>query len=540
MNHDAFDYVIVGAGSAGCILASRLSEDPAVTVALLEAGGKDSNPLISIPIGMGKLHQHGMYQWGDSSEPEPLLANRRMPVTHARVIGGSASINMMAYTRGHASDYNRWASEGAPGWSYADVLPYFKKSETWTGGPADAYRGDSGPVGTQWAKTRDPIYEAWIKAGEALQFPYTPDYNGARSEGFGRGQYTIRDGRRSSTAKAYLKPARARRNLTIITNAYATRITCDAMRASGVEYVRHGRQHTVEARADIIVSSGAINSPHLLMLSGIGPQEHLARLGIKTIVDLPVGMNLQDHFGVPLNWERRGTGSFHESLRLDRAAANVLRAWFSGTGPATSVPGGLHAFIKSQPDVDVADIEIMFHTAPPQADVWFPGLKPAYTDGYGIRPTLMRPKSRGRLTLRSTDAEARPLIHYHALSDERDRHALREGFKRAQELGNSSELTPFRGKLTSPGKTLQTDSEIDDYIANTASAMLHPAGTCKMGSDDTCVVTPDLKVRGIDGLRVVDASIMPDLVSAHINAAIIMIAEKASDIIVKARREAAN
>jgi 4-pyridoxate dehydrogenase len=539
MNNSTFDYVIVGAGSAGCVLASRLSEDPTVTVALLEAGEEDTNPLISIPIGMGKLHQYELYQWGDVSEPEPLLANRRMPVTHGKVIGGSASINMMAYTRGHTSDYDRWANHGAAGWSYADVLPYFKKSETWEG-QTSPYRGGSGPVGTQWAKTEDPIYAAWIRAGEKLGFPFTPDYNGVQSEGFGRGQYTIRDGRRSSTARAFLKPAHARKNLTVITSAYATKIVCESLRASGVEYIRKGEKSVVKARIEVIVSSGAINSPHLLMLSGIGPHQHLADMGIETIIDLPVGMNLQDHFGAAINWERLGSGSFHQSLRLDRAAANLLRAYFIGKGPATSVPGGLHAFIKSQPDIDIADIEIMFHTAPPQADVWFPKLKPAYVDGYGIRPTLLRPKSRGRLTLRSPDAEARPLIVYNALSDEDDRRTLAQGFKRAQELGNSSELNAFRGKLTSPAKLLTSDSEIGDYIANNAISLLHPVGTCKMGNDETSVVTPDLRVRGMKALRVVDGSIMPDLVSAHINAAIIMIAEKAADAIVRSRRQATN
>jgi 4-pyridoxate dehydrogenase len=539
MNNSTFDYVIVGAGSAGCVLASRLSEDPTVTVALLEAGGDDTNPLISIPIGMGKLHQHQLYEWGDVSEPEPRLANRRMRVTHGKVIGGSASINMMAYTRGQASDYDRWASHGAAGWSYADVLPYFIKSETWEG-PKSPYRGDSGPVGTQWAKTEDPIYAAWVRAGQKLGFPFTPDYNGVQSEGFGRGQYTIRDGRRSSTARAFLKAARARKNLTVITSAYATKILCESLRASGVEYIRQAEKSIVKARIEVIVSSGAINSPHLLMLSGIGPRQHLADMGIETILDLPVGMNLQDHFGVGLSWDRLDPGSFHQSLRLDRAAVNMLRAYFNGTGPATSVPGGLHAFIKSQPDVEIADIEIMFHTAPLHADVWFPKLKPAYVDGYGIRPTLLRPKSRGRLMLRSPDPEARPLIIYNALSNDDDRLTLAEGFKRAQELGNSSELDAFRGKPNSPAKLLTSESEIGDYIANNTIGLLHPAGTCKMGNDETSVVTPDLEVRGLKALRVVDGSIMPDLVSAHINAAIIMIAEKAADAIVRSRRQASN
>jgi choline dehydrogenase-like flavoprotein len=436
----------------------------------------------------------------------------------------------MAYTRGHRGDYDRWAQKGARGWSYADVLPYFKRAETWEGGE-DKYRGGSGPLGTEWAKTEDPLYRAWIDAGKAAGIPHTDDYNGRSAEGFGHSQYTIRNGRRSSTANAYLKPARRRRNLTVVTGAHVTRVLTSGTRATGIEYVKDTFVERESAGREVILAAGTFATPQLLMLSGIGPTAHLRQMGIDVLADLPVGKNLQDHLASQFFFTRPNAGPFRDAMRFDRMALGMIQAYLFGTGIGTVVPGGLHAFIKTRPELAVPDIEFMFRGLPAGAHLWFPGIRKPYLDGYGIRPTLLHPDSRGEILLRSADPLAPMRIVYNFFTAPNDLPTLREGVKRARDVAYRGPMDPFRGEELAPGPKVKSDDEIDAWIRRVTITAHHPAGTCPIGIGPDAVVDPELSVRGIEALRVVDASAMPDLVSAHINACVIMMAEKAADII---------
>jgi 4-pyridoxate dehydrogenase len=528
MPANGYDYIIVGAGSAGCVLANRLSEDDAARVLLIEAGGRDWHPYIHIPLGLGRMHDYGMFDWGYLTDPEPNLNNRRIEAMRGKVLGGSSSINVMAYTRGNRGDYDRWAQKGARGWSYADVLPYFQRCESHDKG-ADTWRGGSGPLGTEFARTQDSLYEAWIAAGEAHGYPFNADYNGKQQEGFGRGQFTIRDGWRSSSANAFLKPARGRKNLKVEIDAHITRVILQGTRATGVEYAKNGATIRAEAAREVILSAGTFNTPQILMLSGIGPAQHLRDFGIDVVADLPVGKNLQDHLGAYMTYTRKEPGTFHREMRFDRMAVSMIRAYFFGTGPGTVVPGGLHAFIKTRPELSVPDIEFMFRGTSHDPHLWFPLVRPPFRDGFGIRPTLLHPDSRGELLLGSADPMAPPRIVYRFFTAPNDLPTLREGFKLAREVAFDKAMDPYRGDEIGPGLQVKSDAEIDGWLKKTVITAHHPSSTCAIAPDG--VLDSDLKVRGIERLRVCDASAMPDLVSAHINACVLMMAEKGADLI---------
>ena len=527
----AYDYVVVGAGSAGCVLAYRLTADPSVRVLLLEAGGRDTHPLIHVPIGLGKIWERRMFDWGYDTEPEPGLDGRRIEAMRGKVLGGSSSINVMAYVRGNRGDYDRWAAGGCAGWSYAEVLPYFKRCESWERGE-NAWRGGDGPLGVVDSRNRDPLFEGWLRAAEEGDWPFTDDYNGERQEGFGRSQWTIRNGRRCSAAVAFLRPALRRPNLTLETGALATRVLLDGTRATGVEYARGRELRRVPAAREVLLAGGVFNSPQLLMLSGIGPADELRALGIAPAVDLPgVGRNLQDHLSVDVHHVRRGRGPFHAEMRMDRAVVNMARAYLLGTGPATGLPSGLHAFLKSRRDLPVPDIQFLFRGAPALAHPWFPGLVPAYEDSFGLRPVMLHPESRGAVRLRSADPAAPVRIAQNFLATDADVRTIRDGVKLARAVAGAKGLDPFRGRETAPGPDCRTDADIDAFVRRTAITVHHPCATCAMGTGPHAVVDAELRVRGVDGLRVTDASAMPDLVSGNINACVLMIAEKASDLV---------
>ncbi|HMH52763.1 MAG TPA: choline dehydrogenase [Candidatus Acidoferrum sp.] len=527
----AYDYVIVGAGSAGCVLAYRLTADPSVRVLLLEAGGRDTHPLIHIPIGLGKIWERRLFDWGYDTEPEPRLDNRRIEAMRGKVLGGSSSINVMAYVRGHRGDYGRWADHGARGWSYADVLPYFKRCESWEKGE-NTWRGGSGPLGVIDSRNRDPLFDAWLVAAQEADWPFTQDYNGKEQEGFGVGQWTIRAGRRCSAAVAFLRPAMRRPNLTVETGALATRVLLEGTRAVGIEYARSGRVQQARAAREVLLSGGVFNSPQLLMLSGIGDAEHLREVGIEPRVPLAgVGRNLQDHLSVDVHHLRQGRGPFHAEMRLDRLVVDMARAYLFGTGPGTVLPSRLHAFLKTRRELPVPDIQFLFRGAPTRAHPWFPGVRPAYEDSFGIRPVMLHPESRGMLRLRSNDPTAPVRIIQNFLATDKDVRTIREGVKLARDIARRKGLDPFRGREVSPGPDCRSDAEIDAFVRRTAITAHHPCATCRMGGDEDAVLDPELRVRGVDGLRVVDASAMPDLVSGNINACVLMIAEKASDLL---------
>ena len=534
----SFDYVIIGAGSAGCTLAYRLSADAAVRVLLLEAGGWDRNPFVKLPLGWGKVLLDRIYDWGYDGEPQETMAGRRIECARGKVIGGSSTINAMAYVRGNRGDYARWASYGLRGWSYDEVLPYFRRQESWQDG-ATPYRGGDGPMATRKSRYQDPLVDAYLETAAACGHKLNDDYNGERQDGFARMQMTIRNGRRESAATAYLHPVLARKNLTVMVQAQVTRVVFDGTRAVGVEYVKAGQRLVVGAEREVIVSAGSINSPQLLMLSGIGEPQALAAHGIKVTAALPgVGQNLQDHTAALLIYGRGDQSPLVRNMRADRLALGVAEAFALGRGFMTDLPGGITGFVRTDPSKPMPDIQLLFIAGSLAAAPYLPPFRNAFADSFACRVVLLRPESRGSITLASADPLAHPHIRHRLLSTANDWKQLRDGIVMFRELAHRPELKPFVAREINPGADVTDDARLEAYTRQTAVTAHHPAGTCKMGADadPMAVVDDGLRVRGVERLRVVDASVFPDLVGGNINAPVIMIAERAADLI---RRQAA-
>ncbi len=526
-----FHSIIIGAGSAGCVLAGRLGEDRDKQILVLEAGGPDSSYLLSVPLGVAKVWNKEEFNWSYQTEPEALADNRRIYIPRGKVVGGSSSINMMAYVRGHRGDYERWAQNGLNGWSYEEVLPYFRRAEKFEDGE-NLYRGGDGPLHVHRGSAPDPIYDAFFASAPEMGCSVNGDYNGADQSGFSRVQFTAREGRRCSASAAYLRPALARGNVELRTRVQVTRILMDGTRAVGVEYIQNGRRMEVHAEAEVIVCAGAINSPQLLMLSGIGAAENLEKSGIATVVDLPaVGRNHQDHPAVRLAYDLAVPSSVSAQLRLDRLAISMARAYCFGTGFAAEPPSGTTAFFKSDSSQAIPDLQLFCVNASLRSNEWFPGWRKPAQDGFGMRVCHLRPQSRGSIELASNDPLAAPRIRNNFLSTPDDRKALREGIKFARAIVASSAYKGLAGRETAPGPAVRSDDELDAYIRQTMDTIYHPLGACRMGSDSQSVVDLQFRVRGTEGLRVVDASVMPDMVGGNINAPVMMVAEKASDAI---------
>jgi choline dehydrogenase len=517
-----YHHIVVGAGSAGCVLAARLTENPGTRVLLLEAGGPDKAQELHIPAAFAKAFK-GSADWANFTEPCPAMHDRRMFWPRGKVLGGSSSINAMMYVRGHRADFDRWAAAGNDGWGYADVLPYFKKSERHEGGASD-YHGGDGPLWVSHQRSPSPLSHAFVLAGIQCGIRDNPDCNGAEQEGIGLTHVNQRRGQRHSAADAFLKPVLDRPNLTVLTGAQATRVLFEGRRATGVRFLRNTHVREALASRGVILAGGAVLSPQLLLLSGVGPADHLRALGIPLIADLPgVGRNLQDHLSAAATYECT------EPLTLINAEKprHLVDYLLFKKGPLTSNVGEALAFVRTDPDLALPDIEII------SAPVYFMEHGYANPAGHGITigVVLLRPKSAGHLELASPDPADPPRIHPNYLADPADLETLVRGLEIARRIAGAPALRAYRGREVWPGEAARSDADLAAHVRARGETLYHPIGTCRMGSDPLAVVDSGLRVRGLDGLWVADASVMPSLPGGHTHAATVMIGEKAADLL---------
>ena len=532
----SFDTIVVGAGSAGCVLANRLSADPERSVLLVEAGSKDRNPLFRLPMLMGKLFHSGIYNWRYRTEPVPSLDGRSLYWPRGKVLGGSSTINGMIYVRGNAHDYDRWAQMGLAGWSYDEVLPAFRRSEGHVERDG-AFHGRAGELTVCRARSANPLFDVFVEAGRQAGHPVNDDFNGPEQQGFGRYDFTIRRGKRCSTSAAFLRPIRHRRNLSVATECLVRRIVVEGQRATGIEIADGARARTIRAEREVILCAGTVNSPQLLMLSGIGPGDALKEHGIEVIHELPgVGRNLQDHVDCVIAYACTKPITLYRNLRADRLIGSVAEGMLLGRGVATTFPYEAGAFLKSRAETVAPDIQVHFMPAlENSADLHVPNpfRKAPVEDrhGFSMRVGPVNPESRGWIGLRSADPAAAPLIQPNYLQDDADCRTTIAGIRMVRDVVEQPAFAAYRGREIAPGADVRSDADLTRWLRASAMTTFHPVGTCRMGTDPMAVVDARLMVHGIAGLRVADASVMPVIVSGNTNAPAIMIGEKAAEFI---------